>query len=225
MTAAPALIFDLDGTLIDSIPAIHAIVNAVMSDLGYPQLGLSEVRGFVGRGVPNLIRQVLEAQGEDPEGALFARVETALLARYQTDVEGNTLYPGVLQALAALAARGCRLGICTNKPHGPAIAALAHVGLLDRFEVVLGGDSLPSRKPDPAMLHHAHEQLGGGPLLYVGDSEVDAETAANAGAAFALYTEGYRRAPVEALPHSFAFSDWSGFADRALPHLQAGKAG
>ncbi|GHE04154.1 phosphoglycolate phosphatase [Defluviimonas sp. 20V17] len=225
MSDVPALLFDLDGTLIDSIPAIHAMVNAVMADLGYPALGMVQVRGFVGRGVPHLIRQVLEAQGEDPEGPMFARVETALMARYLYDVEGNTPYPGVSQALSALAARGCRLGVCTNKPHGPAIAALTHVGLLDHFEVVLGGDSLPSRKPDPAMVHHAHDRLGGGPLLYVGDSEVDAETAANAGAAFALYTEGYRHAPIEALPHRFAFSDWRGFADLALPHLLAGETG
>ncbi|MEZ5685552.1 MAG: HAD-IA family hydrolase [Paracoccaceae bacterium] len=72
--------------------------------------------------------------------------------------------------------------------------------------MVIGGDSLPTRKPEPAMLHAAHERLGGGPMIYVGDSEIDAETAANAGAPFALYTEGYRKTDVHDLRHQVAFS-------------------
>lgn len=206
---APAVIFDLDGTLIDSAPAIHAVSNAVLTDLGFAPLTLPQVRSFVGKGVPNLVRQLLAASGEDPDGPLFARVERALVARYETEVEGNTPYPGVPEALARLAASGCRLAVCTNKPFRPAEAALRHVGLWDAFAVVVGGDSLASRKPDPAMLHHAHDRLGGGPMLYVGDSEIDAETAANAGAPFVLYTEGYRRTPVAGLAHRAAFSDFA----------------
>ncbi len=207
--SAPAVIFDLDGTLIDSAPAIHAVSNAVLGSLGLPALGLAQVRGFVGRGVPHLVRELLLASGEDPDGPLFARVEAALVARYETELDGNTPYPGVAEALTALARQGCRLGICTNKPLRPAEAALRHVGLGDHFAVVVGGDSLPMRKPDPAMLHAARERLGGGPMLYVGDSEIDAETAVNAGAPFVLYTEGYRKAPVAALPHHAAFADFA----------------
>lgn len=206
---APAVIFDLDGTLIDSVPAIHAVSNAVLSGMGLPTLDRATVRSFVGRGVPNLVRQLLIASGEDPDGPLFAQVERALVARYETDVEGNTPYPGVVAALDQLAAMGCRLAVCTNKPYRPAEAALRHVGLWDRFAAVVGGDSLPTRKPNPAMLHHAHEKLGGGPMVYVGDSEVDAETAANARAPFAIYTEGYRKTPVTELPHDFAFSSFA----------------
>lgn len=216
-SSAPAVIFDLDGTLIDSAPAIHKVSNAVLSELGYPELDMPTVRSFVGKGVPNLVRQLLAASGEDPDGPLFDKVETALVARYETDVEGNTPYPGVVAALDRLAEMGCRLAICTNKPFRPAEAALRHVGLLDRFEVVVGGDSLSTRKPDPAMLHHTHRVLGGGAMVYVGDSEVDAETAANARAPFAIYTEGYRKTPVAELPHDFAFSDFAdlaGFIER-----------
>lgn len=207
--SAPVVIFDLDGTLIDSAPAIHAVSNAVLADLGFAPLSLPQVRSFVGKGVPNLVRQLLVASGEDPVGPLFQRIETALVARYETDVEGNTPYPGVPEALAALAGFGCRLAVCTNKPYRPAEAALRHVGLRERFELVIGGDSLPTRKPDPAMLHHTHEKLGGGLMIYVGDSEVDAETAVNAAAPFALFTEGYRKTPVAELPHSVAFSDFA----------------
>lgn len=207
--ASPAVIFDLDGTLIDSAPAIHAVSNAVLAGFGFGPLTLPQVRSFVGKGVPHLVRRLLETSGEDPEGPLCAKVETALLDRYETELEGNTPYPGVAQALEQLAAAGCRLGVCTNKPLRPAEAALRHVGLHAQFSVVVGGDSLPTRKPDPLMLRHAHERLGGGPLLYVGDSEIDAETAANATAPFLLFTEGYRKAPVASLPHRVAFSDFA----------------
>ncbi|WP_347309789.1 phosphoglycolate phosphatase [Defluviimonas sp. SAOS-178_SWC] len=207
--SAPVVIFDLDGTLIDSAPAIHAVSNAVLADLGFEALTLPQVRSFVGKGVPNLVRQLLIASDADADGPLFRQVETALVARYETDVEGNVPYPGVPEALEALAGLGCRLAVCTNKPYRPAEAALRHVGLWERFELVIGGDSLPTRKPDPAMLHRTHEKLGGGRMIYVGDSEVDSETAANAQAPFALYTEGYRKTPVADLPHNIAFSDFA----------------
>ena len=207
--SAPVVIFDLDGTLIDSAPAIHAVSNAVLADFGFAPLTLPMVRSFVGRGVPHLVRQLLIASDQEPDGPLFGQVETALVARYETDLEGNVPYPGAIAALDTLAAMGCAMAVCTNKPHGPAKAALRHVGLLERFAFVVGGDSLASRKPDPEMLHHTHQLLGGGRMIYVGDSEVDAETAANAAAPFALYTEGYRRTPVADLPHTIAFSDWS----------------
>ncbi|KEO59371.1 phosphoglycolate phosphatase [Thioclava indica] len=206
--SAPSVIFDLDGTLIDSVPAIHAVSNAVLSDMGFAPLTLPMIRSFVGKGVPNLVRQLLITSGEDPDGPLFSHVESALIARYETDVDGNVIYPGVIAALDQLADRGCKMAVCTNKPFAPAEAAMRHVGLWERFEVVLGGDSRPTRKPDPEMLHHCHTLLGGGAMLYVGDSEVDAETAANAKAKFALYTEGYRKTPVHEMPHDVAFSDF-----------------
>ncbi|WP_102223234.1 phosphoglycolate phosphatase [Acidimangrovimonas sediminis] len=217
LRTAPVVIFDLDGTLIDSAPAIHRVSNLVLADFDLPPLDADTVRSFVGKGTPNLVRQLLEASGKDPEGAIFDEVHDRLVARYEKEVEGNTLYPGVVTALEALTEAGFRLGICTNKPYRPAEAALHHVGLFDTFEALLGGDSLATRKPDPAMLHHVHRQLGGGPMLYVGDSEVDAETAVNARAPFALYTEGYRKTPVADLPHHATFSDYAalpGIAER-----------
>lgn len=202
---APGLIFDLDGTLIDSAPAIHAVSNAVLVARGFPALSREEVRGFVGRGVPHLVRCLLARHGADPDGPLYAPVHDDLIRRYETEVEGNTLYPGVIAALERLAGMGCALGIATNKPLRPAMAAIRHVGLDRFFPVVLGGDSLPTRKPDPAMLHVAADRLGRARVLYVGDSEVDADSAANAGLPFVLFTEGYRKTPVDALPHAAGF--------------------
>lgn len=209
----PALIFDLDGTLIDSAPAIHTVSNAVLTARGYPALSLAEVRSYVGKGAPHLVRCLLQSAGQDPEGPLFQPLYDDLITRYETEVEGNTLYPGVVQALEALADMGCALAITTNKPYRPAVAAIAHVGLDRLFPVVIGGDSLPTRKPDPGMVHEAQARLGRPRALYVGDSEIDAETAANASLPFLIYTEGYRKTPLEALPHAAAFNDFSQLPD------------
>ncbi|MCB6177799.1 phosphoglycolate phosphatase [Rhodobacter sp. Har01] len=209
-----ALIFDLDGTLIDSAPAIHSVSNAVLTARGYPALSLDEVRGYVGKGAPHLVRCLLQSVGENPDGPLFQPLHDDLITRYETEVEGNTLYPGVVQALEALAAMGCALAITTNKPYRPALAAIAHVGLDRLFPVVIGGDSLPTRKPAPEMVHEAQRLLGHDRALYVGDSEIDAETAVNAGLPFLIYTEGYRKTPLDALPHAASFSDF-----KALPGL------
>jgi phosphoglycolate phosphatase len=138
-------------------------------------------------------------------------------ARYLTAFDLTTIYPGVMAALDALIAEGCVLGICTNKPIAPTHSVLKHLDLASRFGAVLGGDSLPQRKPDPAPLFKTAELLGASPVIYVGDSETDAATAQNAGVPFLLYTEGYRKTPAEDLPQAGRFSD---FAE--LPALVAG---
>jgi len=205
-----AVIFDLDGTLIDSAPAIHAVSNAVLAEHGFELLTEAQVRGFVGRGVQHLVRCLLSSAGEDPDGPMLEPMIAELVTRYETEVTGNRPYEGVRAALETLAELGHPLGICTNKPYRPAVAALRHVGLLDFFPVILGGDSLTTRKPDPEMLFAAHAQLAPDhPVLYVGDSEIDAETAQAAALPFALYTEGYRKVPVTDLPHHIAFSDFA----------------
>jgi phosphoglycolate phosphatase len=209
----PALIFDLDGTLIDSAPAIHAVSNAVLAAQSFPALTQDEVRSFVGKGVPHLVRCLLQRHGANPDGPLYATVHDDLILRYETEVEGNTPYPGVTPALERLADMGCAMAIATNKPLRPAMAALRHVGLDRFFPVVLGGDSLPTRKPDPAMVHAAARQLDRARVLFVGDSEVDAETAMHAGLPFVLFTEGYRKTPVRELQHAASFAHFSKLPD------------
>lgn len=204
-----AVIFDLDGTLINSAPDIHATANEVLALHGFAALSLAQVRGFVGRGVPHLVARLIEASGENPEGPLHAEMVSEFNARYVDAVTLTVLYPGVRGALEALAEAGHPLAICTNKPVAPTEAVLAHFGLLPLFAAVVGGDSLPQRKPDPAPLHQAHFLLGRPPAFFVGDSEIDAETAQRAGFGFALYTEGYRRTPVQELRHDVAFNDFA----------------
>lgn len=205
------IVFDLDGTLIDSAPDICAVANALLTPHG-AQITLAQTHSFIGNGVSVFINRMLAAT------QLPSALHDALLPKfkqaYLTAFENTTLYGGVEDALTDLQNGGHALGICTNKPLAPCNAVLDHLGLARFFETVWGGDSLPVHKPDPAPLHAAFSALGEGPCIYVGDSEVDAQTAVSASVPFLLYTEGYRKTSVEDIPHTAAFNDW-----RALPPL------
>ena len=207
----PALIFDLDGTLIDSAPDIHAAVNRLMALYDMPQFSYDQVRGFVGNGVGILLERCLRAQNRPHDGALHAEMMIAFIKIYETAHDLTTVYPGVVAALDALAGRP--MAICTNKPEGPTRSVLAHLGLTRYFPVIVGGDTLPQRKPDPAPLYETIRRLGHDNVLFVGDSEVDAETAARAQVPFVLFSGGYRKAPAETLGAVSIFDDWAAFAN------------
>ena len=199
------IVFDLDGTLVDSVPDLSAAVNVMLAGEGVGPLDQATVTGFVGNGLPKLVERAMAHVGLHPND--HARLTQVTLEAYKAEPAARTrVYPGVEEALARLKAAGHRLGLCTNKPHDPAVDVMDHFGLSQYFEVVIGGDSLAVKKPDPEPLLHALVALGDGPALFVGDSEVDAETALRAGVDFALFTEGYRKSPVESLPHKYAFS-------------------
>ncbi|MFZ7089875.1 phosphoglycolate phosphatase [Primorskyibacter sp. 2E233] len=206
------IVFDLDGTLIDSAPDIHTGTARMLEEQGIAPLDLATITSFVGNGLPHLTKLVMERVGLAPErhDELTARV----LDHYNA-VSGELTrpYPKVVEMLRQLKGQGHLLGVCTNKPQGPAVDILK-ITRLGPFDCVVGGDSMPQRKPDPAPLKAAFDALGQGPMIYVGDSEVDAETADRAGVPFLLFTEGYRKSAVETLPHAASFSD---FAD--LPGL------
>lgn len=208
----PHVIFDLDGTLIDSAPDIHAAVARMLEAEGRPPLDIATVISFIGLGLPNLVERVIRHCGMDMGD--HARLVAVTLGHYNKGSSTLTkVYPGVIAALTALQQAGHRMAICTNKPEAPARAVLRDLGLGVFFEVVVGGDSLPVKKPDPAPLHACITALGGGRTLYVGDSEVDAATAQAAQVPFALFTQGYRKTPVADLPHDVAFDDFGGFAE------------
>lgn len=204
-----AVIFDLDGTLIDSAPDIHAAANRVMARHGFARFTPEETRSFIGSGVPHFITCCLTARGRARDGALRARLIEEFIADYETAVTLTQVYPGVMGALDVLAGADLALGLCTNKPEGPAHSVLSHLGLDGYFPVIIGGDSLTVRKPDPAPLQATAAALGARDVVFVGDSEVDAETAARAGVPFVLYTQGYRKGPVERITHDRAFSDFA----------------
>ena len=202
-----AIVFDLDGTLVHSAPDLHAAANRMLADAGHEPLDLDTVTNFIGNGLPNLVRRVMEDRGipEDQEEEMKA----SMLAHYIAHpVDLTRPYDGVVDALAAFQAAGHRMGICTNKLRAPAVQILEALDLMRFFDVVVGGDSLDVKKPDPAPLMAAFKELDRAPLAFVGDSEVDAETARRAELPFALFTRGYRKEPVESLPHDIAFDDF-----------------
>lgn len=204
----PILIFDLDGTLIDSALDIHAASARLLEGQGFAPLSLEVIRSFVGNGVPTLIDRIIAATELPADGR--ARYIASFLEDYEAHATDLTVpYPGVVAALDAFWASGYKMGICTNKPFAPTVKILKDLDLERFFSGVVGGDSYPERKPDPTGLLALGAELGPGPVLYVGDSEVDADTAERASLPFILYTEGYRKAPVEELTVRASFSDFS----------------
>lgn len=214
MADALNLVFDLDGTLIDSAPQIHAAANIVFGTMGLAPFPQETVRSFIGNGVGILVQRLMAHQGLAAEPKLHTELVAAFINIYEEAFDLTTLYAGVSTSLDALSRLGHRLAICTNKPEGPTRAVLRHFGLQPLFPVIVGGDTLPQRKPDPAPLHAAIAALGGGKTLFIGDSEVDSETALAARVPFALYTGGYRKAAPEALNAKLIFDDHA-----ALPRL------
>lgn len=199
------IVFDLDGTLIDSAPDIQSVAAAVLGDLGKEGLSLAETRRFIGEGAPVFVSKMLAARGLDEATVSHAEIYQAFIAQYALAVDKAVFYPGVLAALSALKASGHRLGLCTNKPEVPARAVMRHMGLDTIFHAFTAGGMLDSRKPEPDMLWKTIEDLGVGGTLYVGDSEIDAQTAQRAGVRFALFSQGYRKKPVSELHHDWVF--------------------
>jgi len=204
------VIFDLDGTLVDSAPDIRASVNEMLVEENREELDLPTIISFVGNGLPTLVRRVLEHF--DIEDSQFSRLNERVLAIYNASTyEHTVMYEGVREVLDCFRGKGIRLGVCTNKPEEPARHVLDALGLTQYFDVVVGGDTFEKRKPDPLPLLKVIGETSLSDVLYVGDSEVDAETAQRAGVTFALFTEGYRKSPVEGMPHDMLFSEWREF--------------
>lgn len=199
------IVFDLDGTLIDSAPDIQSVAAAVLNELGKDGLSITETRSFIGEGASVFVSKMMAARGLDEATVSHAEIYQAFIAQYALAVDKAVFYPGVLAALSVLKASGHRLGLCTNKPEVPARAVMRHMGLDTIFHAFTAGGMIDSRKPEPEMLWKTIEDLGVGGTLYVGDSEIDAETARRAGVRFALFSQGYRKKPVSELPHDWVF--------------------
>jgi phosphoglycolate phosphatase len=218
-----AVIFDLDGTLIDSAPDIHAAANMLLSERGLPPVSLAQVRGFIGEGVAKLVERALEAAGAPARGCDLDAAIARFRALYGAEpVRLTRPYDGVEAALGALSARGLLLGVCTNKPEAVSRAILAGLGLDRHLRAIVGGDTLAVMKPDPAPLLHTARLLGTGTAeaLYVGDSGIDADAADAAGIAFALHSGGYRKRPLDAFGECFVFYDFAALTR----HVEARRA-
>ncbi len=216
MTAA-RIVFDLDGTLIDSAPDIQNIANTVLAGVDAAPVSLAETRSFIGEGVGVFVAKMRAARSipDSEQSKLLDQV----IALYDDAVQLTVPYPGAVEALETLA-KTHRLGICTNKLHRPCLSVLKHLRIDGFFATVWGGDNPLGRKPDPAALLAAFSELGDGPLIYIGDSEVDAETAQRASVPFFLFTEGYRKQPVDTIHHDVSFDNFAELPSLIKRHIE-----
>jgi phosphoglycolate phosphatase len=213
-----AVIFDLDGTLVDSALDIQASANAMLHAIDLPPLSYDLICSFIGNGIPKLVERVMAASQVAFTPETHSQLTEVFTAHYTKNPADKTVvYPGVLALLDHLKSKGIALGVCTNKNHSLAVQVLDGLNIADYFASAIGGDSLPMRKPDPEPFFECARQLTAQDAVYIGDSEVDAATAQAAKVPFGLFTEGYRNTSVEFIPHSFAFSDFSTLAS----HLDA----
>lgn len=188
-----ALVFDLDGTLIDSRRDIATAVNRTRDGYGLAPLTLDQVVGMVGEGARVLLEKALP---ELPAGGIDEALPVYLEHYRDVSLDTTLPYEGIEEMLEQLEA-AYPLALLSNKSESLSRHVLDHLGLAGRFRVILGGDSLPTRKPDPEGLRRAAELLGVEPekAMLIGDSRVDAETASNAGSLFGLVEWGFPRTP------------------------------
>lgn len=189
------ILIDVDGTLVDSVPDLAYCVDEMMMRLGRPPHGEAKVREWVGNGVERLVRRALIGQLEgEPSNEDFERAYPIFLALYADNTaQRSCLYPGVREGIDYLKSRHYPLGCVTNKAAQFTIPLLKHFGIHEEFGVVVSGDSLPVKKPDPGPLLHAAKHFGVAPqdALMLGDSKSDVMAARAAGFQIVCMSYGY----------------------------------
>jgi phosphoglycolate phosphatase len=189
------ILIDVDGTLVDSVPDLAYCVDELMKALGRPVHGEAKVRNWVGNGVERLVRRALIGQldGEPPD-ADYARAYPIFLELYAENTSKRSrLYPGIREGIDWLKSQGYLLGCVTNKAAQFTLPLLQDLGVRDDFAIVVSGDTLPVKKPDPAPLLHAAQHFGVTPAesLMVGDSVSDVKAARAAGFQIVCMSYGY----------------------------------
>ena len=189
------ILIDVDGTLVDSVPDLAYCVDEMMKQLDRPTYGEDMVRNWVGNGVERLVRRALIGQlNGEPEDADFERAYPIFIELYAENTsKRSVLYPGVREGLEFLQREGYRLGCVTNKAAQFTIPLLQDLGVYDKFEIVISGDTLPKKKPDPLPLLHAAEHFKADPskALMIGDSQSDVKAARAAGFQIVCMSYGY----------------------------------
>lgn len=210
MTAFPfsVVVFDLDGTLADTAPDLTAALNHSLVQLGRTPVPEDSVRHMVGHGARALLQKGLAATGEVSEELIEAGFPI-FLDHYSANIAvGTRPFPGLEAALDELSAMGVKLAICTNKLEGLSRELIDALGWGDRFAALVGGDTLPVRKPDPAPLFEAISRSGGGRAAFVGDSITDTLTGQAASVPTVAVTFGFSDRPADQLG-----------ADRLIDHF------
>src|ERR1700704_4099771 len=195
--AAPTIVFDLDGTLVDTAPDLIATLNALFAREGLPSPG-GELRNMIGGGARRLIERALAQESIKMPDRELERLYAAYIEHYAAHIADRSRpFPGLEPALDALAALGCRLAVCTNKLEWLSVRLLDALGLSSRFAAICGQDTFPMRKPDPEMLRLTIAKAGGRAdhAIMVGDSMTDVLTAQRAAVPVVAVDFGYTDIP------------------------------
>ena len=207
------IVFDLDGTLVDTAPDLTAALNAVLRRAGRREVPLADVRHMVGRGARYLIERAMEATGKPLDADAVTDLFDHFLIHYDANIAVTSRPFERAEAVAErLAKRGHKLAVCTNKPEALSLKLMSELGLRALFPVILGADSRPYRKPDPRHLLDTIAALGGDPAnaVLIGDSETDVKTARAAKVPVVVVSFGYTEIP----PHELG-------ADAVIDHFDA----
>ncbi len=200
--STPIVLFDLDGTLVDTAPDLIDSLNHTITAVGLEPVSFDDVTYLVGQGVRVMIRRAFELRQARLDDALFETLIDRFMVHYAGQMPGRSqIYPGVLECLDRLSAAGMTLAVCTNKPHDLALLLMGKLGLSDRFAAITGGDTFAMRKPDAGHILGTIGMANAEPSrsLMVGDSVNDILAAKNAGIASIAVSFGYSDVPVEQL--------------------------
>jgi len=203
--------FDLDGTLIDTSPDLTAAVNHALALAGRAPLSVQQVETMIGGGAKHMLAQALEASGGIAPEA-FRPLYKDMLRFYEAHIaDGSRPFTGAIEAVDALRGQGVRVGIVTNKFESLARKLLTELALLDRFDCLIGGDTLGTAlaKPNPAPIHAMIERLGGGRAAFVGDSIYDVQAAHAASVPAVAVRFGFLLGPVEELGADAVIDDYA----------------
>jgi phosphoglycolate phosphatase len=217
--AGATIVFDLDGTLVDTAPDLLRALNRVLDLEGLPHPAEAAVRGFVGHGARALIERATAFCGAEYTSARMDQLTAAFIEFYSADIAAlSRPFPHAVAALDDLAGGGAAMAVCTNKPTGLSVQLLEALGLGHRFAAIVGADSVAARKPDPRHLLDTISRAGGEPAraIMVGDSGADAAAAKAAAVPFVLATFGYGHAGVEADVAMTSFKELGALARRIL---------
>lgn len=220
-----AVIFDLDGTLVDSLPDIWDALGELLERHGHTRHSRDVVRTLIGKGVENLVQRAFAARNTELAGAALADRVAEFLSLYEPRAaRDTTLFPHVSEVVAALAAEGYRLGVCTNKLTDVSRAILDEFGLAGAMGAVVGGDHGPPRKPEPDLLIATADLLGVdvAASVMIGDSASDIHAAKAAGMPVVAVEYGYTPVPVRDLGPDIVIRDFSELRD-ALSFLREGR--
>lgn len=196
LSSKPKLVLiDLDGTLVDSVPDLAYCVDETMKAIGRAPWGIDKVRTWVGNGVDRLVmRSLTDTLWEDAPEEQFTEAHQIFMDLYANNTSGRScLYDGVVEGIDYLIANGYKVACVTNKAEAFTVPLLKDMGIYDKFQLVVSGDTTPKKKPDPMPLLYAAEKLGEQPegCLMVGDSMHDVEAARNAGFQVVSVPYGY----------------------------------